>query len=108
MTYMPTMTSSAYAIHTTSITPKIRFRPRDSRASTPPRSSPFNADSSRKMSMGWRSLQPQIRAAHELVALELGGGAGDADGTHVEEIGAIDEIEHLLHVLLDDQDREPL
>ena len=33
--------------------------------------------------------------------------AGRADGAGLEQIGAVDHLQHLLHVLLDDQHREP-
>ena len=43
----------------------------------------------------------------KLVVLELGRGAGELDAADLEQIGAVDDLEHLLHVLLDDQHGQP-
>src|SRR5262249_30770726 len=49
------------------------------------------------------ALQPHIGFADEAVALQLGGGAGKPDGSDLQQIGAVDHLEHLLDVLLDNQ-----
>src|SRR5689334_10637535 len=89
------------------MTPKMRLRPSASSASTPPSSSPLTIDSRRKMSMRLTS-HPHVGLADELVLAHRRGRAGGADPPDLEEIGAVDEIEHLTHVLLDDEDGEAL
>src|SRR5438094_307164 len=94
------------------MTPKIRFKPSESRARTPPSSTPLSSASSRKMSKmamgGGRpfSSDSEIRFADRVAGQQLGGGAGGADAAGLEHVRAIDDAQHLLHVLLDDQHGE--
>src|SRR3974390_3042918 len=97
---MPHMTSSAYAIQTTSMTPKTRLSPSASRASTPPSSRPLITASRRKMSL---CLQSQICLLHYAVRLEFRSRSGELDASGFEQIGAVDHVEQLLDVLLDDE-----
>src|SRR5436309_15980260 len=89
------------------MTPKIRLRPSASSASTPPSSRPLRRASTRKISIASLPLQSEICLAHESIGLELGGHAGELDAPDLEQIGAVDQLEQLLHVLLDDQHGEP-
>src|ERR1700692_2839014 len=54
------------------------------------------------------ALQPHIGLADELVILELLRGSGEADAAGLDQVGAVDDIEDLPDVLLDDEHREPL
>src|SRR5215467_963104 len=53
-------------------------------------------------------LQPQICLAHKWIGLELCGHAGEPDVSYFEQIGTVNEIEELLHVLLNNQYRQAL
>src|SRR5438105_11290236 len=100
-----------------SSTPKMRLSPSASRASTPPRSSPFTAASISNSGL-WatrstrlltaRCSQPHIRLAHEVLLGELVGPALDPDPSDLQQIGAIGELQDLADVLLDDEDRVAL
>src|ERR1700674_2003777 len=52
--------------------------------------------------------QPHIGAADQIVVLELGRGAGQPDAPDLEQVGAVDDVEHLGDVLLDDEHGETL
>src|SRR5262249_53968296 len=72
-----------------------------SSASTPPKRMPLMTASRRKISMA--ASESHIGAADMVVARELARDAAQADMAAFEQVGAIDDVEHLLHVLLDDQ-----
>src|SRR5262249_50036338 len=55
---------------------------------------------------GWR-VERDVGLADELVVFQLAGGAREANAADLEEIGTVHHLEHLLDVLLDDEDREP-
>src|SRR5262247_2297894 len=87
----------------------MRLRPRDRRARTPPSKMPLISASSRKMSRiptASPRSDAQIRFANRLALEQLGRAAGCPDTPRLEEIGPIDDVEHLLHVLLDDEHSE--
>ena len=46
---------------------------------------------------------PEVRFADRVGRQQFGGGAGGADAARLEQVGAVDDAEHLLHVLLDDE-----
>src|SRR6266481_6185353 len=52
------------------------------------------------------ALDSQIGFPDRVVGQHLAGTAGGADRAGFEQIGAIDHLQHLLHVLLDDQHGE--
>src|SRR5215510_8985595 len=85
------------------MTPKMRLRPSASNARTPASNRPLIAASSRYGSM---PLQPQIGLADEVVALQFARRAGEPDAPDLEQIGAVDDVEHLVDVLLDDEHRQ--
>src|SRR5256712_4434979 len=93
------------------MTPKTRLRPSDSNARTPPSRIPLISASSRKMSKMPRSCPPrsnsEIRFADAVARQELGGPPGGVNAARLEQVGPIDHPQHLLHVLLDDQHRQP-
>src|SRR5215204_4286021 len=94
------------------MTPKTRLSPSASSASRPASSTPFSTASRKKMSR-WQSItapksQPHVRAPHVVAREELGGGAGSLDAADLEQVGAVGDFEHLLHVLLDDEHRVAL
>src|SRR5437879_4009394 len=66
---------------------------------------PLRIASRRKMSTSASSLKAQIRAADDVALFELGGRARERDAADLQQIGAVDELEHLLNVLLDDEHR---
>src|SRR5689334_14779094 len=104
------------------MTPKMRFKPSASSASRPASSSPLMSASTKKMS-SWQSIyspplssrnfarrdirddssHPHVRLADIVAGGKLGGGAGGLDAADLEQIGPIDDLQHLAHVLLDDQ-----
>src|SRR5258706_2108331 len=81
------------------MTPKIRLSPRASSARTPPKSTPLMTASRRKMS----TLQPHVGAPHHVALQQFGGRPGQGYMAGLEKIGAIDQLQRLLDVLLDDQ-----
>src|SRR4029450_893438 len=89
------------------MTPKPRLRPSDSSARTPPSRSPLITASSRKTSKIPRWWPPRShsegRFADAVAGQELGSAPGGVDVARLEQVGAIDHAEHLLHVLLHDQ-----
>src|SRR6266545_2961716 len=87
-----------------SSTPKMRFRPSASRARMPPSRTPLIAASRRKMGSTMGGLEPHVRLADEVLLAELGGEALHLDPAHLEQVGAIHELQDLADVLLDDQD----
>src|SRR5580704_17809673 len=54
------------------------------------------------------ALESHIGLADELVILELRGGSAEADVARFDQVGAVDDIEDLADVLLDDEHGEPL
>src|SRR5262245_17792712 len=103
---MHSMTRSTYAIHTMSSTPKIRFRPSASSASTPPSRMPLIAASTRKI--GSIGLDPHVGLAHEVLLGEVAGPPFHLDAAHLEHVRAVHELQYLAHVLLHHQDRVAL
>ncbi len=51
---------------------------------------------------------PKISAFELRIGGDLGGGAGERELALLEDIGAVRDLEALHHVLLDQQDGEPL
>src|SRR5262249_13787140 len=51
-------------------------------------------------------LQPHIGLANKFVVLQLARAARQANGADLEQIRAVDHLEHLLDVLFDDENRE--
>src|SRR5678815_1745971 len=86
-----------------SMTPKIRFKPSASSASTPPRRIPLITASSRKMG-SIIALEAHVGFADEVLPREIGGPALHHDAAHLQQIRAVHDLEHLAHVLLHDQD----
>src|SRR5437660_757750 len=94
-----------------SMTPKIRLRPRARMASTPARRMPLTTASARKIGSGIGGLslsQSDVGLPHERLVGEVGGPSLVADPPDVEQVGAVDEGQHLADILLDDEDRVPL
>src|SRR5215216_177743 len=91
------------------MTPKTRLSPRARSASSPASRMPFSTASRKKMS-SWQSIpsQPHIRAAHLVAGEERRGWPARLDAPDLEEVGAVDDLQHLGDVLLDDQHRVPL
>src|SRR5688572_29752703 len=92
------------------MTPKIRLRPSASRASRPPSRIPLMIASSRKTSKKSSivpALDAEIRLFDGIARQQLGRRARAADGAGLEQVGAVDDLQHLLHVLLDDQHGKP-
>src|SRR5881409_3285575 len=60
------------------------------------------------LTTSWRNscicLVPQVRAAHRLVALQLGAGAVDGDAPHLEDVSRGRQVERDARVLLHEQD----
>src|SRR5207248_6722376 len=52
------------------------------------------------------SSDSQVRFADRVAGQELGGAGGGADAAGLQHVRAVDDAEHLLDVLLDDQHRE--
>ena len=55
-----------------------------------------------------RGYSPIYDLRMKSLFLEFGRGAGELDGADLEQIGAVDDLEHLLDVLLHDEHRQPL
>src|SRR5580700_6680909 len=86
----------------------MRLSPSASSASTPPSRRPLITASSRYMSMPLApALQPHVRPADEVVVLEFRRRSGEPDAPDLKQIGTVDDVEHLLDVLLDDQHGQP-
>src|SRR5260221_5603944 len=86
------------------MTPKTSLSTTVSSPTTPASSRPLIAASTRNISM---PLQSHVGLANEFVVLQLARAACQANGADLEQIGAVDHLEHLLDVLFDDEDREP-
>src|SRR6266536_2348442 len=106
---MHIITSSRYAIHTMSSTPKIRLRPSASTASTPPSRMPLIAASTRKTGsimnrppsgVGSGRSQADVRFPDEVLLAELVAPAFHPDASDFQEVGAVGQLQHLPHVLL--------
>src|ERR687895_202559 len=94
-----------------STTPKIRFSPSASSASTPPSRIPLMAASARKIGSitdGPPPSESHVRLAHEILVGQLVGAPFHRDSTDLQQVCAIDQLQHLPHVLLDDEDRVAL
>src|SRR5207247_10539534 len=89
-----------------SSTPKIRLSPSASSASTPPSRMPLIAASTRKI--GSINSDAHVRLADEILAGQLRGRALHLDAPDFQEVRAVDQLEHLPHVLLHDEDRVTL
>src|SRR4029450_3393855 len=57
--------------------------------------------------MSAHALQPHVSLANEFVVFQLGRRARQANSADLQQISAVDHLEHLLDVLLDDENREP-
>src|SRR6266496_2715236 len=96
---MHIITSSRYAIHTMS--------------STPPSRMPLIAASTRKTGsimnrppsgVGSGRSQADVRFPDEVLLAELVAPAFHPDASDFQEVGAVGQLQHLPHVLRDDQD----
>src|SRR6266545_5031440 len=110
-----------------SSTPKIRFSPRASSARTPPSRMPLIAASTRKIGsttgkpssqhsphraprlrlvgrVSVRKSDAHVRFADEVLLGELRGPAFHLDPPDFQQVRAVHQLEHLAHVLLDDED----
>src|ERR1700733_14868662 len=48
----------------------------------------------------FHASNPQIRFLDRLARHQFGGGAADADAASFEQVGAVDDAQHLAHILL--------
>ena len=70
----------------------------------PPSRMPLSAASTRKIG----SITGPRTPSHEVLLGQLGGAALHLDAPHLEQVRAVHQLQHLPHVLLDDQDRVAL
>src|SRR5215212_5960783 len=91
------------------MTPKTRLSPSAKSASKPASRMPFSIASRKKMS-SWQSIpsQPHIGPAHLVAGEERRGWPARLDAPDLEKVGAVDDLQHLGDVLLDDQYRVAL
>src|SRR4051794_23331159 len=91
------------------MTPKTRLSPSASSANRPAKRMPFSTASRKKMS-SWQSItsQPHIGPAHVVAGEKLRRLPPRLDAADLQQVGAVDDLQHLGDVLLDDQHRVAL